>query len=157
MTDFNFYATYKDGTRQMLTDTFSYDHLKHADIVSFTARIGPKQELFTIHLQPDQHLIYRHRGLAQVGNPTPEQLAKLEVEPNIWLMGWRQNIKGTSIQSITYIVDYPNNLGFQLHQAGAWNNDHPWFYKPSFRKFEVDVGEEYWDDYKKVWVVKVPE
>ena len=88
-----------------------------------------KSVLFTLHLEEGQKLIYRHRGFTEPGLDK-----KQSKEPEIYLIGWRQNVNGKDIQSITYILDWIGR-GFQLHQAGKFK-DHPWFYEPVWREFE---------------------
>jgi len=32
--------------------------------------------------------------------------------------------------------------GFQIHQAGKFNEKHPWFYAPNLKEFEVEKKEK---------------
>ena len=147
MTNFIFTVVYKNGDKLTLGDDLSIDDIPREDLIGMVVKIGTSA-LFTLHLEPGQNLIYRHRTITSPG-VTPEQ----QKEPDIFIVGWTQLIGGKSIQSITYICDWPGR-GFQLHQAGKWRDDHPWFYKPNLRKFEVDSGEEYWHEDSKSWKVK---
>jgi len=147
VTDFNFTVLYRNGNKVTLSDTQSYDDIQRDGIEAIVVKIK-NSELFTLWLEAEQRLIYRHRRVKSAGVPDTEQK-----EPDIYLIGWRQNVNGKDIQSITYICDWPGR-GFQIHQAGKFKADHPWFYSPMLRKWEVSKGESYWDLTDKIWKKK---
>lgn len=148
MTDFTFTCVYANGDQLTLSDDLSIDKVPRENLVAMVVKIGDKQELFTLHLEPEQKLIYRHRGLISAGVPKTQ-----EKEPDIYLIGWTQQVNGKNTQSITYICDFPGR-GFTIHQAGKWRDDHPWFYRPELRKWEVNEGEKYLDMKTKRTLIK---
>jgi len=147
LTEFVFTALYNDGGSVVLSPSLSYDKLKRENLSAFKVSIG-KSELFTLHLEDGQKLIYRYRSATTPG--TPREKSK---HPQIYMIGWRQKISGKDVQSITYICDWPGR-GFQIHQAGKFREDHPWFYPPFLKIYEVDKGERYYDPHTKTWKTK---
>ncbi len=147
MTDFIFTALYKDGGQVQLSGTLSYDDLKRENLSAFKVSIG-KSELFTLHLEEGQRLIHRARTAT-----TPGITKEKSKHPQIYMVGWRQKVNGKDIQSITYICDWPGR-GFQIHQAGKFKDDHPWFYPPNLKVYEVEEGERYYDPHTKAWKTK---
>jgi len=66
-----------------------------------------------IHLDPGQRLIYRRRVEHRTGH-----------QPiTVYMAGWQQTIAGQNVQSIQYL--FPDG---SIHSAGAWREDHAWFY-----------------------------
>jgi len=147
LTDFTFTAIYKDGGQVVLSDTLSYEDLKRENLSAFKVSIG-KSELFCLHLEEGQKLIYRKRTAT-----TPGVTNEKNKHPQIYMIGWRQKIGGKDVQSITYICDWPSR-GFQIHQAGKFQDNHPWFYSPFLKVFEVEEGEKYYDTKTKTWRTK---
>lgn len=70
--------------------------------------------LFCLHLDPGQHLIYRRRVELPVGGSPLV----------VYLVGWQMTVNGQNVQSIAYV-----SQDGEVHLAGAWRNDHPWFYQ----------------------------
>lgn len=138
MSEFNFTVIYKNGDMVTLNDKTSWDHVDHDNIKAMRVSIK-KSQLFTLHLEEGQKLIYRRRGLATTG--VPEEKSP---HPIIYIIGWRQKIGGQDVQSITYICDWVGR-GFQIHQAGKFDEKHPWFYAPALHKHEVWSGDRYYD------------
>lgn len=147
MTDFTFTAIYKDGGQVQLSQTLSYDKLKRDNLAAFKVTIG-KQELFTLHLEDGQRLIYRRRPPNTPGIPLEKSK-----HPVIYMIGWRQRVGGKDVQSITYICDWVGR-GWQIHQAGKFREDHPWFYSPFLKVYEVEEGEKYYDPDTQAWKTK---
>jgi len=147
MSEFTFTVNYKNGDTILLSDHMSWDNVNHEDIAGMTVRIS-KSELFTLHLEPGQRLIYRKRNVDTIGVE-----AEKCVYPVIYLVGWRQKVNGVDIQSITYICDWIGK-GFQIHQAGKFKEDHPWFYGPALHKHEAWDGERYYDPKTQTWKTK---
>ena len=147
MTNFTFTVVYKNGDKLTLGDDLSIDDIPREDLIGMVVKIGTSA-LFTLHLEPGQNLIYRHRRVQSAGVNERQQK-----EPDIFIIGWSQQVNGKNIQSITYICDWPGR-GFQMHQAGKWNDNHPWFYRPELREWEVNTGEKYIDLKTKVTKTK---
>jgi len=147
LTDFTFTAIYKDGGQVTLSPTLSYDKLKRENLSAFKVSIG-KSELFCLHLEDGQKLIHRSRTATTTG--VSKDKSK---HPQIYLIGWRQKIGGKDVQSITYICDWPGR-GFQIHQAGRFDEKHPWFYPPTLKIDEVEKGERYFNPESKTWHTK---
>jgi len=147
LTEFTFTAIYKDGGKVQLSDTLSYDNLKRENLAAFRVSIGV-QELFTLHLEEGQRLIYRRRVPT-----TPGVSIEKNRHPIIYMVGWRQRVGGKDVQSITYICDWVGR-GWQIHQAGKFREDHAWFYSPFLKVYEVEEGERYYDPKKKTWNTK---
>jgi hypothetical protein len=147
--NFSFIANYSDGKP---SESFggdaalSYDNLNRENI-SHIEVLANDILLYTLHLEEGQQLIYRRRGLAST-----VALDK-HPEPIIFLLGWKQKIGDTVVQSINYIC-YWVGRGYNMHQAGKFDNNHPWFYTPQLRIFEVEKGEEYYDPIAKEMKVK---
>jgi len=135
---FTFIVNYNNGDSVTLSDHMSWDNVNHEDVSGMTVKIKNSQ-LFSLHLELGQKLIYRRRGVATTGVP-PEK----EKNPVIYLVGWRQKINGKDVQSITYICHWEGR-GFQIHQAGKFDEKHPWFYAPALHKHEVWIGDRYYD------------
>lgn len=138
MSEFTFTVNYKNGDHITLSDNLSWDNVDHEGVAGMTAKIG-KSELFTLHLEEDQRLIYRKRNVETIGVPAEKNLY-----PVIYLIGWRQKVNGKDVQSITYICNWIGK-GFQIHQAGKFREDHPWFYPPYLHIHEAWKGERYYD------------
>jgi len=113
-------AKYRDG--QFVTqhkgngEMMSADNVDRKLVESFSLLNGEKI-IFTLHLDPGQRLIYRRRVEQNVGG---EQKV-------CHLVGWRGDIA----QSICYVFE-----DGQVEMAGAFREDHPWFYSPNLREFE---------------------
>jgi hypothetical protein len=146
MTNFKFTALYANRDKLTLSDTLSFDNIPREGLVGMQVTVNEKTELFTLHLEPEQKLIYRYRPVR-----TPGRKPEDESEPFVYLVGWRQKVGGKTIQSITYLVDWIGK-GFTMHQAGKFRDDHPWFYPPNFHEHEVFEGEKYLKD--NVWRTK---
>jgi hypothetical protein len=69
--------------------------------------------VFALHLDEGQRLIYRRRVRKSVGGG----------EFVVYLVGWQKTIANHNVQSISYIAE-----SGEVHMAGAWRDDHPWFY-----------------------------
>jgi hypothetical protein len=145
MTDFNFTALYQNGDELTLSDTLSFDNIPREDLIGMKVRQG-NTVILTVHLEPGQKLIYRYRPVKTLGK-NPEQ----ETEPFIWLVGVREKIGDRTVQFITYIVNWIGK-GYTLHQAGKFNDNHPWFYSPALHQHEALPGERYQVD--GIWRTK---
>ena len=145
MTEFKFTALYANNDELVLSDHLSFDHIPREDLIGMRVSIGNAQ-LLTVHLEPGQKLIYRYRPVRSPGT-RPEQ----EKEPFVWLVGVREKVGDKLIQFITYIVDWKGR-GFQLHQAGKFQENHPWFYPPTLHVHEALPGERYQAD--GIWKTK---
>lgn len=91
---------------------------KYADIdrgrlTEFALVDNSNEPVFALHLDPGQRLIYRRRVEMRTGVG----------EFTVYLVGWQMTVGGQNIQSIAYISEDK-----QIHMAGAWRDDHPWFY-----------------------------
>lgn len=72
--------------------------------------------------EPGKRLIYRRRIEQRSGfDPV-----------TVCLVGWQQTVAGHNVQSIQYV--FPDGT---IHSAGAWNEQHPWFYAPELLPQEV--------------------
>ena len=147
MTDFNFFVNYENGDRIKLLENVSFDDISREGMKNIETKIG-NAVLFTLHLEEEQKLIFRKRG-----RTSPGIEEKDNIEPIIYIVGWRQKVGGKDIQSITYICDWPTK-GFQIHQAGKFKDDHPFFYSPNLHIEEVFEGERYYDPKNKMWKTK---
>jgi len=111
LTEFTFTAIYKDGGQVVLSPSLSYDELKRENLSAFKVSIG-KSELFCLHLQEGQQLIYRARRAVS------QSVAKeKDQNPQIYMIGWRQKVGGKDVQSITYICDWP---GRGVSNSSSW-------------------------------------
>lgn len=79
------------------------------------------EPVIALHLDPGQNLIYRRRVQKRTG----------EGEFAIYLVGWQMKIDEREIQSIAYVSE-----DHQVHMAGAWRSDHPWFYPIQLMPYE---------------------
>lgn len=113
-------AKYKDG--QVLTqhtgdgEKVSSDNIDRSLVKSFSL-LDEDKIIFTLHLDPGQRLIYRRRVAKPVGGQ----------DEVCHIVGWRSDVA----QSICYVFDDGH-----VEMAGAFKNDHPWFYSPNLRDFE---------------------
>lgn len=71
------------------------------------------QPVFALHLDPGQRLIYRRRVWQPAGGDNFV----------VYMVGWQMTVGGQNVQSIAYISEDK-----QIHMAGAWRDNHPWFY-----------------------------
>lgn len=147
MTQFTFTILYENNDAVTLSDTLSFDDVQRVGISGMRVSIN-KAQLFEIHLEEGQQLIYRHRRIQSSGVKDENQ-----IEPDIYLMGWRQKVGGRDVQSITYICDWVGR-GFQIHQAGRFDDNHPWFYPPTLHENEVFEGEKFFDNKTHTWKIK---
>jgi hypothetical protein len=110
-------AIYKDGTdlKQYNEDGSEnrYQDIDRTKLDSFVLYQDIAKPLLWIHLETDQRLIYRRRVEKRMDG----------TETVVYLAGWQQTVKGQNVQSISYIA--PDG---SIHQAGAFKEDHPWFY-----------------------------
>jgi hypothetical protein len=117
-------AHYNDGTTlaQYNEDGSEnrYQDINRDKLIAFTLWNDNKLSL-ALHLQPGQRLIYRKRVEKKSGEP----------DIMVYLAGWQQTVNGENVQSIAYVTQ-----GGEIHLAGAFKEDHPWFYSPEFLDFE---------------------
>ena len=146
MTDFSFFVNYENGDRVKLLENISFDDVSREGIKNIETKVG-NGVIFTMHLEEGQKPIFRRRGLT-----SSIDLDK-HPEPIVYIVGWRQKVGGKDIQSITYICDWIGR-GFQIHQAGRFKEDHPFFYPPQLHVNEVFEGERYYDTKNKLWKTK---
>lgn len=125
MTNFTFISHYKNGDTVKLTERVGYDQLNRHGLNGFEVRDNDKMVLF-LHLDENESLIYRKRNVMVLGN--------IE-EPVIYLVGKICKKGNEKFQTINYICDWPSK-GYEIHQAGVFKDDHPWFYSPSLREYE---------------------
>lgn len=91
----------------------SYSDIDRAKLESFALYSNDGRHVFELHLDPGQRLIYRKRIEQRTG----------ESPFVVYMVGWQKTVNGTNVQSIAYITESE-----QVHMAGAWKEDHPWFY-----------------------------
>lgn len=120
----NWTAHYNDGTTLNQYNGDNENRYQDIDRSKLTCFVLSNDEklLFAVHLQPDQRLIYRKRVEKKAGLP----------DTVIYLAGWQQTVNGQNIQSIAYVTE-----GGQIHLAGEFKEDHPWFYSPELLPFET--------------------
>lgn len=110
-------ARYNDGeTLSQYKEDGSENRYADIDrnrLVEFTVVSDLNESMFTLHLDPGQRLIYRRRVKQSPG------LSPIVV----YIVGWQMTVAGNNIQSIAYISEDKD-----IHMAGAWKEDHPWFY-----------------------------
>jgi hypothetical protein len=124
----SWFAEYADGTRFPAIGPDgkerSYDDIPNRDriVVFCLFTVETKKPLFTLHLDPEQKLIYRRRVFQTVAG----------VKDIFYLVGWRRNVNGESIQSIAYIHE---ETGY-VQMAGKFREKHVLFDSPVLREFE---------------------
>lgn len=121
---YNWRATYSDGTTLEQTTPnglVSADDIDRRKVVSMTL-LRDSSVVVTLHLDPGQKLIYRKRINKCIG-------AEDEV---CHILGWRQNVNSEIVQSICYYFE-----DGRIELAGQFRENHPWFYSPTLREFEV--------------------
>lgn len=124
----SWFAEYADGTRFPAIGPDgaerSYDNLPDRDAIRVFCLfdLESKAPVFTLHLDEGQRLIYRRRVFKNVGGG----------ENVFYLVGWRRNIGGESVQSIAYVHEATGYV--QL--AGKFREKHPLFDSPVLRDFE---------------------
>jgi hypothetical protein len=114
-------ARYKNG--ELVTqevDGISADRLNRQQLESFSLMFE-NREVFTLHLDPDQSFFYRRRTEMDQGS---------EVQRVCHVIGTR---KGEA-QSVIYIFEDGH-----IAMAGAFREDHPWFYSPEFLSHELQA------------------
>lgn len=126
---FRWVAQYRDGTVVNQYDKDgkerSYEHLERDRISAFALYDQEsRRSILTLHLEPDQKLIYRRRVEQRVGQADPTEVC--------YLVGWRRTANGECVQSIAYVFEKSG----RIELAGRFREDHPWFYSPSLRAFE---------------------
>ncbi len=117
-------ATYKDGTildaskdHDLSVDRLDRKQIEHFELVNQAGK-----SLMTLHLDPGQRLIYRRRVDKVTGAP----------DFVCHLLGWQQTVGGQNVQSILYVFE-----DGRIEMAGRFREDHPWFYAPELRRFEL--------------------
>jgi hypothetical protein len=126
MREFAWKAFYRDGrtiNQHQDGKELSYDNLDRDQIVGFGLfDKQTKQQVFKLHLDSGQKLIYRRRIWKHVGGGG-------EV---CHLVGWRRNINGESVQAISYVFQSDG----RIEMAGRFRESHPVFDSPVLRDFE---------------------
>jgi hypothetical protein len=126
MRDFTWRAYYRDGRivkQHQDGKELSYENLERDQVIGFALfEQQTEQQIFKLHLDPDQKLIYRRRTWMRVGERT-------EV---CHLVGWRRNINGESVQAISYVFQSDG----RIEMAGRFRENHPVFDSPVLRDFE---------------------
>lgn len=119
-------ATYKDGTvfDSNRDHDLSVDRLDRKQLERFELVDGAGNSIARLHLDPGQRLIYRIR--TQMGQGTGKKFV-------CHLLGWQQTVNGKSVQSILYIFE-----DGRIEMAGRFREDHPLFYAPALRRFELE-------------------
>lgn len=116
---------YKDGSvvRQHQEDgtIVSSDIINRDLIKSFTLMNGSDQ-VIKMYIDDDKKFIYRRR----VEKPSGGK------ETVCHLIGWRKRVSDQIIQSIVYVFE-----DGAIEFAGNFQDDHPWFYSPILRDFEL--------------------
>lgn len=110
-------ARYTDGTTlpQYHEDGREnrYADIDRARLASFAVLSDDGQRLiFEMHLDPRARLIFRRRVEQGPGHRMV-----------VHMIGWQRTVGGENVQSIAYITECG-----EIHMAGAWREDHPWFY-----------------------------
>ncbi len=90
-----------------------YADIDRSKLVSFVLLDDEDNHVFELHLDPGQRLIYRRRVRQACGEPPFV----------VYMVGWQMTVAGKNVQSIVYISEDK-----EIHMAGAWKEDHPWFY-----------------------------
>lgn len=110
-------ARYNDGTSlsQYNEDGSenSYFDIDRRKLSSFELTNSAGGFLLCLHLDPDQRLIFRRRVMKRSGY----------ADVVVYLVGWQMSLGGRNVQSISYLTEKG-----EIHVAGAWRDDHPWFY-----------------------------
>lgn len=75
-----------------------------------------------LFLDDRRKLVYRRRVEKTVGGP----------ERACHIVGWRMKVGDEIVQSMSYVFED----GF-VEMAGDFQEDHPWFYPPKLRGFEL--------------------
>lgn len=122
-------AQYKDGSViNQFTDgkELSTDNLERRDEIESFALWDQetRKPVLTLHLDPDQKLIYRRRCWQRVDEERPSKV--------VYLVGWRRTVAGECIQSIAYVFE---DTG-RVELAGRFRENHPIFDAPKLRPFE---------------------
>ena len=90
-----------------------YADIERERLESFALLREDGTVLFRLHLDPGQRLIFRRRVERQVGG----------TDRVVYLVGWQQTVNGSNVQSMGYVTG-----DGEIHLAGRWRDDHPWFY-----------------------------
>lgn len=117
-------AEYSDGTvfpQYENGKEHAYKDIDRTKLMAFALYTKEGHHIITIHLSPDQRLIYRRRVQK---TPGQEDIA-------CYLAGWQETVNGRNVQSIVYVFE-----NGQIHMAGEWDESHPWFYSPELLMFE---------------------
>jgi hypothetical protein len=116
----NWEARYNDGTvLPKFNDDGSenrYEDIDRGKLESFALFMeidGVNHPAIELHLDPGQNLIYRRRVEKRSDG----------VEFVVYLVGWKMQVGGETVQSIAYISE-----AGEVHLAGKWRDNHPWFY-----------------------------
>lgn len=123
-------AQYDDGSvvNQVSPDgrELSYDQLENRDRIAIFSlwNLETRRPLLTLHLDPEQKLIYRRRVWQQPGQSEPDLV--------VYLVGWRRTVGGECLQSIAYVFE-----DGRVELAGRFRENHPLFDAPVLRPFEV--------------------
>jgi len=123
-------ARYNDKTElHQVNDDGSenrYVDINRAKLESFALYSDEGRHLFELHLDQGQRFIYRKRVEQRTG----------ESPFAVYMVGWQKTVNGVNVQSIAYVTE-----SGQVHMAGAWREDHPWFYSvvPVSCEVENDV------------------
>lgn len=89
-----------------------YADIDRARIASFSLFDGDRL-IVTVHLDHGARLIFRRRVAQAPGGD----------KFTVHLIGWQRTVGVHNVQSILYVMD-----DGEIHMAGEWREDHPWFY-----------------------------
>ena len=119
--DGSFVSQYNEQGKERSTDNIP----ARQTLESFSLIDVPnKKVIITIHFDDNQRLIYRRRT---------EMIQGYGSVVACHLVGWQQKINGSNIQSIAYVFE-PDG---RIELGGKFRDDHPWFYSPTIRGFEI--------------------
>lgn len=90
-----------------------YKDIDRARLASFAVLADDGRLVFEMHLDPRARLIFRRRVEQSAGGNRMV----------VHMVGWQRTVGGENVQSIAYITECG-----EIHMAGAWRDDHPWFY-----------------------------
>ena len=125
-------ARYNDDTELRQFDETGenkYTDVDRSKLKSFALYMDDykeKQKAIEIHLSEGQRLIYRKRVEIRTGDK----------KTVCYMVGWQQTVNQKNIQSIAYVFRDTAFKRCRIEMAGAFQEDHEWFYSPELLEIE---------------------
>lgn len=123
-----------------------YDALPHDKLAAFSLRVHfhksrsdgaggsildlVDEPVFTMHLEPEERLIYR--GRVSTASVFGDEIA-VRRGPRLILVGARKSVGSHAVQRLVWIFESNS----ELHFTDRFKDRDSWFYSPVFRHYEV--------------------